>query len=312
MKKTALLISLAFSLFLVGNALALDVTEHTLTVKSSNPPFSTVESTNPSPVVAQFAYDAALTNIGIHTIPDECIEYCETWEFWVKAYNNGSEVVECAEVIFTINGVEIGRVHVTALYPGETRKYLVSFHVDWQQCEPFIIDAHVDWPLDENPANDDIEDEFAVAGGPVELLIRDSGILYNGWTWPPGYEYPHYAHGSKWHFELGGMIKYWEIAYTNVAGRPGGHAELFVFEADANGDIIDDGTGGIMNMEFQFPEIYWPDYGYICYPICLPIQPSDTYYFVWCNRQDLPNYWCIDEEEDNPDWNWYKEAGVWY
>jgi hypothetical protein len=312
MRKTALLLSLGFVLFVAGNTLALDVTHRALAVKSSNPPFSTVESTNPSPVIAQYDYDLALTNIGIDAISDECIEYCETWEFWVKAYNNGYEVVDCAEVIFTINGLEIGRVHVTGLYPGETRKYLVSFHVDWQQCEPFIIDGHVDWPLDENPANDDIEDEFTVPGEPVELLIRDSGIIANAWTWPAGLEYPDYAMGSKWQFNYSGLINYWEMAYTHMAGRYGGHAEFFVFAADENGDIIDNGQGGIMNMEFQFPERYWADYGFICYPICLPVEAGQTYYFVWSNRQSGVNYWCIDDDEDNPDWNWYKEEGVWH
>lgn len=311
MRKTALLISLAFVLFLVSNVSALDVTLNTLSVKSPSPPFSRLENANPSPVVPQYDFDLALTNIGIEAKPNDCLEEGEYWQFWVKAHNAGHEIVDCAYIVFTLNGLEIGRVHVAALYPSEVRKYLVEFLVEWPPCAPFIIDAHVDWPPDENPANDDIEDEFTVAGEAVELLIRDSGILGNAWTWLPGYEYPDYALGSKWHFEVPGMINYWEMAYANVAGTPGGHAELFVFEADANGDIIDDGTGGIMNMEFQFPEIYWPEYAYICYPICLPIQPGDTYYFVWCNRQSLLNYWCIDDGEGNPDWNWQKEAGVW-
>ena len=190
-------------------------------------------------------------------------------------------------------------------------KYLISFHVDWQQCEPFVIDAHVDWPPDENPDNNDIDDDFAVAGDPDTLLRRDSGILTNGWTWIEGYEYPDYALGSKWIFDIGGVIKYWQNAWSNVSGRPGGHAELFVFPADGNGNIIDNGQGGIMNMEFQFPEVYWTNYYWLCYNICLPVNPGDIYYFVWCNRQGVVNYWCIDDGEGNPDWNWQKQAGVW-
>lgn len=312
MRKTALLISLAFVLFLVGNVSALDVTDNTLSVKSPSPPFSKLENANPSPVIAQFDYDLALTNIGIEAQPNDCLEEGEYWQFWVKAHNAGHEVVECAEIIFTLNGLEIGREHVAALYPSEVRKYLLEFLVAWPPCAPFIIDAHVDWPMDQNPANDDVEDEFTVAGEAVELLIRDSGVIANAWTWPEGLEYPDYALGSKWQFEYSGLINYWEMAYTHMAGRYGGHAEFFVFPADENGDIIDSGQGGIMNMEFQFPERYWADYGFICYPICLPVEAGQTYYFVWSNRQSGVNYWCIDDDEDNPDWNWYKEDGVWY
>ena len=311
MRKTALLISLVSVLFLVSNVSALDVTLNTLSVKSPSPPFSKLENANPSPVIAQFDFDLALANIGIEAQPNDCLEEGEHWQFWVKAHNAGNEVVDCAEIIFTINGIEIDSVHVAALYPSEVRKYLVEFLVEWPPCAPFIIDAHVDWPLDQNPANDDIDDEFAVTPEAVELLIRDSGILDDGWSWPEGYEYPDYALGSKWHFEVPGMINYWEIAYTHMAGRYSGHAEFFVFPADQNGDIIDNGQGGIMNMEFQFPEIYWPEYAYICYPICLWVDAGDTYYFVWSNRQSGVNYWCIDDGEGNPDWNWQKEAGVW-
>jgi hypothetical protein len=296
-------------MFLVGTAMGgnLDYTTDVL----SGPSFPTVHKVNPSPQIDQYDYDLALTNIGIEHQPDICMQYCETWEFWVKAYNNGYEIVDCAEIVFTINGEEIGRAHVAGLYPGATMKYLIAFHVDWQQCEPFVIDAHVDWPPDENPANNDIEDDFAVAGDPDTLLRRDSGVLTNAWTWIEGYEYPDYALGSKWIFDIGGVIKYWQNAWTNVSGRPGGHAELFVFPADNNGNIIDNGAGGIMNMEFQFPEVYWTNYYWLCYNICLPVNPGDTYYFVWCNRQGLLNYWCIDDGEGNPDWNWQKQAGVW-
>ncbi len=310
MKRISLLLSLTFALFLVGSAMGGNL-DYTIDAKSGAI-FPTVEKTNPTPVIAQYDFDLALTNIGIEAIPDDCIEYCETWEFWVKAHNNGYEVVDCALILFTINGEVIGEVHVAGLYPSEVRKYLVSFHVDWPQCEPFIIDAHVDWPPDENPANDDIQDEFAVGGEPDEILRYDDGTVANGWTWLPGYEYPDYAQAAKYHFEQGGIIKWWRLYYASSASYATGHAEFFVWAADVNGDIIDDGTGGIMDIEFQYPRIDWPAYGYICYPICLPVQPSDTYYFGISNRQGLIAYTMIDGVEDHPDRNWYKSAGAWF
>ena len=308
MKRISLLLSLTFALFLVGTAMGGNLS---YTDIKSGSPFPTVSKTNPNPVIAQYDYDLALTSIGIEGQPDVCIEFCETWEFWGKAHNAGYEIVDCAEIIFTINGIEIGREHVAGLYPSEVRKYLVSFHVEWEQCEPFIIDAHVDWPLDENPANNDIEDEFAVAGPPDTLLQRDSGVLANAWGFYAGNEYPDFCWGSKWHFEEGGIIKYWEMAYCGVQGIPCNHAEFYVFEADQNGNIIDDGTGGIMNIQFQHPEIYWMNYGFMCYPICLPVEPSTIYYFGWNNRQNCQIYYCIDDREDYPDLNWICEYGVW-
>jgi hypothetical protein len=309
MRKT-LSISLLLPLFLLGNAPA---GKHDLAsdVRSGSP-FTTVQRATPGPVVPQYDYDLGCTNIGIEAQPNDCLEEGETWEFWVKVQNLGYEICDCAEIIFSINGEEVGRTHVSGLYPGEVRKLLFEFVVQWRWCEPFIIEGHVDWPPDENPDNNDIQDEFTVSREPVELLVRDSGIIDNAWTWVTGFEYPDYAQGSKWQFEDGGLIYYWEMAYTHLQGRMGGHAEFFVFEGDANGDIIDNGQGGVMNMEFQFPEIYWADYGFICYPICLPVEPGDVYYFVWSNRQSGVNYWCIDQDEDNPDWNWYKEDGLWH
>jgi len=310
MKRISLLLSLTFALFLVGSAMGGNL-DYTTDIKSGAI-FPTVHKTNPSPVIDQYDYDLALTNIGIEAIPDDCMEFCETWEFWVKAHNAGYEIVDCALILFTINGEVIGEVHVAGLYPSEVRKYLVSFHVDWQQCEPFIIDAHVDWPLDENPANDDIEDEFAVGGEPDEILQIDDGTVVNGWTWLPGYEYPDYGQAAKYHFETAGTVKFMQLYYSCSSGYPSGHCEFFVWAADGNGDIIDDGTGGIMNMEFQYPRIIWPAYGSICYPVCLPVQPSDTYYFGCSNRQGLIAYTCIDGSSTNPSQNWYKSAGIWY
>jgi len=309
MKRISLLLSLTFALFLVGSAMGGN-SDYIMDVKSALT-LPTVDKTNPSPVIDQYDYDLGLTNIGLEVIPDDYLEFCETWEFWVKALNNGYEIVDCAEIVFTINGIEIGRAHVAGLFPGEVAKYLVPFHVDWQQCEPFMIDAHVDWPPDENPANDNIANMLGVAGEPDELLIRDDGILANGWTFNPGYEYPDYCWGSKWHFETRGVIKYVELAYSNVAGYLYGHTEWYVFGADVNGNIIDDGTGGIQNMEFQAPFFQWPDAHYICWPICMPVEPSETYYFGFNNRQGTTNFFIIDSGENNPDWNWMKQAGVW-
>jgi len=310
MRKLTVFWTIGLVVLLPGRALAVSPLEVATSVESVNFARPAARS-NPSPVIAEFEYDLGLTNIGIENVPDDCLSEGETWEFWVKAHNAGYEVVDCAEIVFTINGIEVGREHVTGLYPGEVRKYLFEFLVEWQQCEPFIIDAHVDWPPDENPDNNDIEDEFAVAGEPDTLLRRDSGVLTGGWCFNQGYEYPDFCWGSKWHFDTGGIIKYWEVAYTNAQAYPGNHAELYVFEADQNGDIIDDGTGGIMNIELQFPEIYWMDYGWLCYPICLPVTPSTTYYFAWNNRQNCQVYFCIDDAENYAHLNWWKVHGVW-
>jgi hypothetical protein len=309
MRKVIVLLSLSFGLSLFGKALAVDPIELTTTVESAD--FKQpVARINPTPVVAQYTCDAALTNIGIHAPQNDCIWEGSDLTIWVIVHNAGNEIVDCAEVVFTLNGEEFARVHVTGLYPDEVRKYSATT-VAPASCGSDTIAAHIDWPLDENPENDHIEDIFSTAGEADTTLQRDSGVLSGAWCWIEGYEYPDYALGSKWCFELGGIIKYIEMAYTNVSGRPGGHSEFFVMEADANGDIIDDGTGGIMNMEFQHEEIYWYNYAFICYPICIPVQPGDVYYFVWCNRQNGMNYWVIDECEDNPDWNWQKQAGVW-
>jgi hypothetical protein len=309
MRKVIVLLSLGFALILFGKALAVDPIELTATVESANftPPTVRV---NPIPAVTQYNYDAGLTNIGIDAPRDDCIWEGSDLTIWVKVLNAGYEIVDCAEVVFTLNGEEFARVHVTGLYPGEVRKCSATT-VAPPPCGADTIAAHVDWPLDENPENDRIADIFSTAARADTTLQRDSGNMTSPWTWIEGYEYPDYALGSKWCFELGGIIKYIKMAYSNTAGRPGGHSEFFVMEADINGNIIDDGTGGIMNMEFQHEEVYWTNYAFICYPICLPVEPGDVYYFVWCNRQNLLNYWCIDDYENNPDWNWQKQAGVW-
>ena len=311
MRKLTVFWTIGLAVLLLGRALAVSPLEVATTVESVNfaPPAA---RSNPSPVIAEYDYDLGLTNIGIGNVPDDCLSEGEIWEFWVKAHNAGYEVVDCAEIVFTINGIEIGRVHVAGLYPSEVRKYLFAFLVEWQQCEPFIIDAHVDWAPDENPDNNDIEDEFAVAGEPDTLLQRDNGVVTGAFCFYRGNEYPDFCWGSKWPFEQGGVIKYWEVAYTNTQGIPGIHAEFYVFDADQNGDIIDNDDGGILNIELQFPEIYWLDYGWLCYPICLPVEPSDIYYFGWNTRHNSQVYWCIDEHEDYPDLNWMKDYYNWH
>jgi hypothetical protein len=310
MKRISLLLSVTFAMFLVGTAMGgnLDYTTDVLSGSS----FPTVHKANPSPQIDQYDYDLALTHIGWEAVPDDIPEYCETWAFWVKAYNNGYEIVDCAEIIFTINGEEIGRAHVAGLYPGETRKFLMEFHVDWPQCEPFVIDGHVDWPPDENPANNDIEDEFAVGGEPDTVLQIDDGTVVNGWTWLPGYEYPDYGQAAKYPFEVGGVVKYMQWYYSCSSSYPAGHCEFFIWAADVDGNIIDNGQGGIKNMEFQYPSIYWPSYGSIYWPICMPVDPGDIYYFGCSNRQSLIAYTCIDGSMTNPSQNWYKSAGIWY
>jgi hypothetical protein len=309
MRKITIFFGLGCLLLLLGDALAVDPMELTTRVESANltPPTARI---NPIPAAPQYNYDAALTNIGIHAPQNDCIWEGSDLTIWVIVHNAGSEPVDCAEVVFTLNGEEFARVHVTDLYPDQLRKCSATT-VAPAPCGSDTIAAHIDWPLDENPENNHIDDIFSTASEADTTLQRDSGVLSSAWTWIEGYEYPDYALGSKWRFELGGVIKYIEMAYTNVSGRRGGHSEFFVMEADWNGDIIDDGTGGIMNMEFQHEEIYWYDYAFVCYPICIPVQPGDVYYFVWCNRQEGANYWMIDDGEDNPDWNWQKQAGVW-
>jgi hypothetical protein len=311
MRKITILFGLGCVLLLLGNALAVDPIELTATVESAN--FTTpIARINPLPAVTQYNYDAALTNIGIDAPRDDCIWEGSDLTIWVKVLNAGYEIVDCAEVVFTLNGEEFDRVHVTGLHPGEVRKYSATT-VAPPPCGADTIAAHVDWPLDENPDNNDIEDIFATGAEADTCLQHDDGSgQFNGWTWLPGYEYPDYAMAAKYQMPFDGVVKYWEFYYTNSGGYLRGHLELFVWAADTSGYPIDYGTGGLYDMEFQTEDVIWPDYGFVCYPICMPVTEDEYYFFGYSNRQNTANFFCHDYGEENPDWNWYKMDGVWY
>jgi hypothetical protein len=310
MRKITILLSLGFVLLLLGRALAVNPIELTTSVESVNfaPPAA---RSNPSPAVAQFAYDAALTNIGVHAPRDTCIFEGDDLTIWVKVHNAGYEIVDCAEVAFTMNGDQFARIHVSGLYPDEIRKYSATT-VAPPGCEPYTIAAHIDWPLDENPDNNDIEDTFATAEQADSMLRHDDGRITNGWCWPPGYEYPGYAIAAKYQMPFEGIVKYWTWWYSQSVLYPRGHVELFVWAADTSGYPIDDGTGGLCDMQFQVEEILWIDAGYICYPICMPVSEGEYYFFGYSNRQNTVQFMLEDGLEENPDWNWHKSAGVWY
>jgi hypothetical protein len=316
MRKIPLLLTLTFALFLVGNALAIN--ESAMDVKSASSALPVLERSTPSQGVDQYDYDLALTNIGMEQKPgsdwNDCPEYCEFWQFWVKVHNAGYEIVQGAFIVFTINGAEIGRVPVDGLYPSEVRKLLSpEFHIDWDvKCTRFLIDAHVDWPLDENPLNNDIEHIKYVSGDVGECLRYDDGTISNAWTWNPGYEYPDYCFASKWHFEQAWKVVYVEMWLTQVSGYPLGHVEFFVWGEDPNnpGYPLEP---PIYRNEYQLhPEHYWSNCQYVCFPVCLDVDASSTYFFGYSNRQGTIQFLPIDASETYPDRNMYKSAGVWY
>jgi len=318
MKRISLLLSLTFALFLIGNALA--VNESVMDAKSSSLALPALERATPSQGTDQYDYDLALTNIGMQTGTDwnDCPEFDEYWQFWVKIHNNGYEIVDCAEIIFTINGIEIGREHVAGLYPSEVRKLTSpEFLIEWpEKCTPFIIDAHVDWPLDENPDNNDLEHIKYVSGHVDECLRYDDGTIYNGWTWNPGYEYPDYAFAAKWHFDEDYTVVYVEFWHSQVSGYLAGHIEFFVWAEDPDnpGFPLDRTPEDIIyRNEIQLRgNHYWPAAQYVCFPVCLDVQAGETYFFGYSNRQENIQFLCIDAIEDYPDRNMYKNAGVWY
>jgi len=318
MKRISLLLSLTFALFLIGNALAIN--ENVMDAKSSFSALPTLERPTPSQGTDQYDYDLALTNIGMETGVDwnDCPEFCEYWQFWVKIYNNGYEIVDCAFIIFTINGIEIGREHVAGMYPGEVRKLISpEFHIEWpEKCTEFMIDAHVEWPPDENPENDRIAHIKYVSGHVDECLAYDDGVITNGWTWNPGFEYPDYAMASKWHFDAPGTVVYVEFWLSQVSGYPlPGHVEFFVWAEDPNnpGFPLDNTPEDIIyRNEYQLhPEHYWPDAQYVCFPVCLEVNAGETYFFGYCDRQETIQFLCVDGVEDYPDRNMYKSNSVW-
>jgi len=312
MRKVKVFWSFTFVLLIVGNALATDVAEYTLTVESLSPAPAICEKTDPSPVVAQFDYDLALRNIGIDAPLDDCVWEGNDLTIWVKVHNAGYETVDCAEVAFTLNGLEFGRVHVTGLYPSEVRKYSATT-VAPPHCEPYTTDAHIHWPLDENPDNNDIEDIFATGAEADTCLQHDQGSYFNVCSWLQGQEYPDFAMAAKYQMPFDGIVKYWTWWYSQSPSCPRGHVELFVWAADPQtGYPVDDGTGGLYDMEFQVDDVFWTDNGYVCYPICMPVVTGEYYLFGYSNRQGTINWFCHDEPENNPDWNWRKYYGVWY
>ena len=317
MKRISLLLSLTFALFLIGNALA--VNESVMDAKSSFSALPALERATPSQGTDQYDYDLALTNIGMQTGTDwdDCPEPKEYWQFWVKIHNNGYEIVDCAEIIFTIEGIEIGREHVAGLYPSEVRKLLSpEFPIEWpEKCTRFVIDAHVDWPLDENPDNNDLKHIKYVSGHVDECLRYDDGVITNGWTWIPDYEYPDYAMAAKWQFDEAVKVVYVEFWFGQTTGYPRGHVELFVWAEDPNrpGYPLDNTPEDIIyRNEYQLRgDHIWPDVQYVCFPICLDVKAGETYFFGYCNRQGTIQFLCIDGIIDYPDRNMYKEAGTW-
>ena len=310
MRTISLLGGLTFTLSFVMSVLAVDVTDYTLTPQSLNQASPVFAETDLSPTVTEFAYDAALTNIGVHAPRDTCIFEGDDRTIWVKVHNAGYEIVDCAEVLFALNGVEFGRVHVTGLYPSEVRKYSATT-VAPPACEPYTIDAHIDWPLDENPDNDDIEDIFSTAEEADTCLCHCEGHL-DGWSFIQGCEYPEFAIAAKYQIPFDGVVKYWTWWYTHITGYPTGHVELFVWAEDTSGYPLDHGTGGICDVELQIEDAVFPDIGFVCYPICMPVETDESYFFGYSNRQNTLNFFHHDLNEDNPEWNWYKMDGQWY
>ncbi len=320
MRKITILLSLGFVLLLLGRALAVNPIELTTSVESVNFAPAAARS-NPSPIVAQFAYDLAVTNIGMDQKTgsdwNDCPEYSEYWRFWIKIHNAGYEVVDCAEIVFTVNGQEIGREHVSGLYPSDVIKLTSpEFHIEWDECTPFIIDAHVDWPLDENPENDSLSHTKYVSGHVDECLRYDDGTITGGWTWLPDYEYPDWAMASKWHFDHPWTVVYVELWFSQTTAYPRGHVEFFAWAEDPNnpGYPLDNTPDDIIyRNEYQLhPDHHWPDYQYVCFPVCIDVMPGETYFFGYCNRQQTIQFLCIDGFEDYPDRNMHKFAGVWY
>ncbi|MFQ5868913.1 MAG: hypothetical protein ACE5JC_03315, partial [Candidatus Zixiibacteriota bacterium] len=238
MKRISLLLSLTFALFLVGNALA--VNENIMDAKSSLSALPALERSTPSQGIDQFDFDLGITNIGMEQKPgsdwNDCPEYSEYWQFWVKIHNAGYEVVDCAYIVFTVNGVEIGREHIAGMFPSEVRKLISpEFHIEWPaKCTEFLIDAHVEWPPDQNPENDRIEHIKYVSGHVDTCYSYDDGTISNGWTYLPGFEYPDFCMAAKYHFEEAVKVVYVEYWASQSLSYPRGHIEFFVFGEDPN------------------------------------------------------------------------------
>lgn len=310
MRTISLLGGLTFTLSFVMSVLAVDVTDYTLTPQSLNQASPVFAETDLSPTVTEFDYDCALTNIGIRAPRDDCIWTDDSLDFWVRVYNVGSEVVDSAQLLFTLDSVAFDSLVIRGLYPGGSVK-VTATTITPPACEAYIIDAHLHWPPDENPDNDDIEDIFATAEEADTCLCHCDGHL-DGWTYPPGHEYPDWAAAAKYHIPFEGVVKYWTWWYTQSTGYPRGHVELFVWAADTSGYPLDHGTGGICDVELQIEDAIFPDIGFVCYPICIPVEADESYFFGYSNRQNTLNFFHHDLNEDNPEWNWYKMDGQWY
>jgi len=310
MRTISLLGGLTFTLSFVMSVLAVDVTDYTLTPQSLNQASPVFAETDLSPTVTEFDYDCALTNIGVDAPRDDCIWEGGDLTIWVKVHNAGYEIVDCAEIAFTLNGVEFDRVHVLGLYPDEVRKYSATT-VAPPPCQPDTIDAHIHWFLDENRENNHINDMFTIAGEADTCLCHCEGH-HDGWTFIQGCEYPEFAIAAKYQIPFDGVVKYWTWWYTHITGYPTGHVELFVWAEDTSGYPIDYGTGGICDVELQIEDAIFPDIGFVCYPTCMPVEADESYFFGYSNRQNTINYFHHDLWEDNPEWNWYKMDGQWY
>jgi hypothetical protein len=306
-RKIAQFISFGLILLLVSSVFASDPSERTVTPQSSFP-FSPRVETNPS--VAEYEYDAALTDIGIRAPRDACLQPGDDLTIWTRIYNAGTEMVDSAYVLFAVDSVPFDSLSIPLLPPGGSLK-LSSTTGAPPAWEDFTINSYLHWRLDENPDNNQIEDTFRTAQGADSCLVHDDGFA-DSWSWLAGYEYPHYAMAAKYTMPYDGVIKYWKWYYNQILCYPTGNVELFVWEADTAGFPLDWGFGGLYDMEFEVPLVEFPDYAYICYPMSLPVRERESYFFGYSNRLGTIQYFCIDDQRDEPLWNWWKADGVWY
>jgi hypothetical protein len=306
-RKIAHLISSGLILLLSSSVFASDLSERTVTPQS---PFPFSPKAETGLFAAEYDYDAALTDIGIRAPRDDCIQPGDDLAIWTRIYNAGSEMVDSAYVLFALNRVPFDSLMIPLLPPGGSLK-LSSTTGAPSAWEDFTINCYLHWRLDENPDNNEIEDTFRTAQEADSCLVHDDGFA-NSWSWLAGYEYPDYAMAAKYTMPYDGVVKYWRWYYNQIRGYPTGNVELFVWEADTAGFPLDWGFGGLYDMEFEVPMVEFPDYAYICYPISLPVRERESYFFGYSNRFGTIQYFCIDDQQDEPLWNWWKADGVWY
>jgi len=271
-------------------------------------PFSPKAETDP--FIAELDYDAALTNIGVRALRDDCLWEGDSLSIWVRIHNVGSEIVDSAQLVFMLEGQAFDSLQIRGLAPGGWVKVTAITPLP-PPCEPYAIGAQLQWVLDENPDNDNIEDTLHTAQEADTSLVHDDGFV-NSWSWMGGYEYPDYAMAAKYEMPFDGVVKYWRWYYNQIRGYPIGNVELFVWEADTAGFPLDWDDGGLYDMEFQVPMVEFPDYAFICYPICMPVRERESYFFGYSNRLGTIQFFCFDDRQDNSSWNWWKANGIWY